>query len=41
VNADCRPTQGNEMDVIARGPEFKIEVSGFDPNRDLIVEAQS
>lgn len=41
VNADCWPTQGNEMDVIARGPEFKIEVSGFDPNRDLIVEAQS
>ena len=41
VNADCWPTQGNEMDVVARGPEFKIEVSGFDPNRDLIVEAQS
>ena len=41
VNADCWPTEGNVMDIVARGPEFKIEVSGFDPNRDLIVEAQS
>ncbi len=41
TNADCWPTQGNEMDVVARGPGFKIEVSGFDPNRDLIVEARS
>jgi hypothetical protein len=40
-NADWWPTQGNEADVVARGPEFRIEVSGFDPNRDLIVEAQS
>ncbi len=41
VNADCWQTRDNEMDVVARSPEFKIEVSGFDPNRDLIVEAQS
>ncbi len=40
-NADCWPTQGNELDVIARKPDFKVEVSGFDPNRDLIIEAQS
>jgi hypothetical protein len=40
VNADCWPTHGNGLDVVARGPEFKIEVSGFDRNRDLIVEAQ-
>lgn len=40
-NADCWPTKSNELDVVARGPEFKIEVSGFDPNRDLIIEAQS
>jgi hypothetical protein len=40
-NADCWPTLGNELDVIARKPDFKIEVSGFDPNRDLIIEAQS
>ena len=41
ANADCWPVQGNELDVVVRGPEFKIEVSGFDHNRDLIVEAQS
>lgn len=40
-NADCWPNQGNELDVLARGPEFKVEVLGFDPNRDLIIEAQS
>jgi hypothetical protein len=40
-NADCWPTQGNELDIIARGPDFRVEVSGFDPNRDLIIEAQS
>jgi len=40
-NADCWPTKGNELDVVARKTDFKIEASGFDPNRDLIIEAQN
>ncbi len=39
-NADCWPSQGNELDVVVRRPDFSIEVSGFDRNRDLIIEAQ-
>jgi hypothetical protein len=39
-NADYWAVQGNELEVVARGPEFKVEVSGFDQNRDLIIEAQ-
>jgi hypothetical protein len=27
--------------VEARTPDFKVDFVGFDPNRDLIVEAQS
>ncbi len=41
VNADCWQTTDNEMDVVAHKADFKVEVSGFDANRDLIVEAQS
>jgi hypothetical protein len=41
TNADCWPTKGNEMDVVVRSLEFRVEVSGFDRNRDLIIEAQS
>jgi hypothetical protein len=41
TNADCWPTDPNEIDVEARSSEFKVDVVGFDPNRDLIVEAQS
>ena len=41
VNADCWQTTDNEMDVVAKNADFKVEVSGFDANRDLIVEAQS
>lgn len=40
-NADCWPTDPNELDIVARSADFKIEVVGFDVNRDLIVEAQS
>lgn len=40
INADCWPTTDNELDVVMHKPEFRIEVSGFDVNRDLIVEAQ-
>ena len=40
-NADCWPTDPNGIDVEARTLDFKIDVVGFDPNRDLIVEAQS
>lgn len=37
-NADCWPARGNELDIVARGPDFRVEISGFDPNRDLIIE---
>ncbi|WP_257164778.1 hypothetical protein [Bradyrhizobium sp. SRS-191] len=40
-NADCWPTDPNELEIVARSADFKIEVVGFDVNRDLVVEAQS
>jgi hypothetical protein len=40
-NADCWPTNSNELDIVARSADFKVEVIGFDVNRDLVVEAQS
>jgi hypothetical protein len=40
-NADCWPTQPNEIDVRVHDQEFSVQVLGFDPNRDLVVEAQS
>jgi hypothetical protein len=40
-NADCWPTDPNQVDIEARSPDFKVEVTGFDLNRDLVVEAQS
>lgn len=40
VNADVWPTDPNELDVEARSADFRVDVVGFDPNRDLIVEAQ-
>ncbi len=39
-NVDCWPTDPNAMDIETRAPDFKIDVLGFDPNRDLIIEAQ-
>jgi hypothetical protein len=39
--ADCWPTDPNEIDVEARSADFELDVVGFDPNRDLIVEAES
>ena len=41
TNADCWPNQPNELDVRAHGPDFSVEVVGFDKNRDLVIEAQS
>jgi hypothetical protein len=41
TNADFYPTDPNQADIEARSPDFKVEVVGFDLNRDLIVEAQS
>ena len=40
-NADCWPTDPNQVDIEARSADFRIEVTGFDVNRDLVVEAQS
>jgi hypothetical protein len=41
INADCWPTDPNQIDIEARSADFKIEVIGFDVNRDLVVEAHS
>jgi hypothetical protein len=40
-NADCWPTDPNQVDIEARSPDFRVEVTGLDLNRDLVVEAQS
>jgi hypothetical protein len=40
TNADCWPKEPNEADIQAYKPDFKVEVFGFDKNRDLIIEAQ-
>ncbi len=40
-SANCWPNEPNEIDVRAEGPDFSVEVSGFDRNRDLIIEAQA
>jgi hypothetical protein len=40
-DAHCWPTEPNEIDVQAQKSDFRVEVVGFDPNRDLIIEAQS
>lgn len=40
-DADCWPVEPNEMDIKARTNSFSVEVVGFDPNRDLVIEAQS
>jgi hypothetical protein len=40
-NAHCWPNAPNEIDVQVESTNFSIEVVGFDPNRDLIIEAQS
>ncbi|MGH7783561.1 MAG: hypothetical protein ACREO5_06955, partial [Candidatus Binatia bacterium] len=39
--AHCWPNEPNEIDVQADKPEFSVEIFGFDPNRDLIIEAQA
>jgi hypothetical protein len=42
LNADCWPTDHNEFDLEARKPEFRVDITGFDQHRDIIVivEAQ-
>jgi hypothetical protein len=40
-SANCWPNEPNEIDVRAEKPDFSVEVSGFDRNRDLIIEAQA
>ncbi len=37
---DRWPTDPNQVDIEARSSDFRIEVTGFDVNRDLVVEAQ-
>ena len=39
-NALCWPTEANEIDVEVHKPDFKVEVVGFDPHRDIVIEAQ-
>lgn len=40
-NAHCWPTQPNKADVRADGPDFMVEIVGFDRNRDLVIEAEA
>jgi hypothetical protein len=39
-NADYYRNEPNEIDIEIRDLDFKVDVVGFDPNRDLIIEAQ-
>lgn len=41
TNADFWPTDHNQAEIRATSSDFKIMLTGFDRNRDLIVEAQS
>jgi len=41
TNADCWPSEPNQLDVRAHNSNFLVEVVGFDRNRDLVIEAQS
>jgi len=40
TQAQFLPREPNEIEVEVRRADFKIEVTGFDPNRDLIIEAR-
>ncbi len=39
-SADCWPTEPNRADVRANNVNFRVEIVGFDPNRDLMIEAE-
>jgi hypothetical protein len=39
-NALCWPTEANEIDLEVHKLDFKVEIVGFDSNRDLVIEAQ-
>lgn len=39
-NVDCWPTDPNGLDIETRAKDFKVDILGFDPNRDLIIEAR-
>jgi hypothetical protein len=39
--ADCWPTDFNEFDLSARQAEFRVDVTGFDQHRDIIVVAEA
>jgi hypothetical protein len=41
LNADCWPTDFNEFDLSARKAEFRVDVTGFDQHRDIIVVAEA
>ena len=39
-NAEIRRIRPNILAMDVKSPEFHLDVSGFDPNRDLVVEAR-
>jgi hypothetical protein len=41
VNADCWPMDFNEFDFSARKAEFRVDVTGFDQHRDIIIVAEA
>lgn len=38
-SAECEVIEPNRLQIAIDGPEFELRVTGFDPNRDLIVRA--
>lgn len=40
-NAICEPINTNTLKVVATGPKFEVDVSGFDSNRDLLVDVRA
>ena len=40
-NMTFRPASPNVLHLSANGPDFRLEASGFDQNRDLVVDARA
>ena len=39
--AEAETSEPNVLRVEVRSPDFRIEARGFDPNRDLVVDARA
>jgi hypothetical protein len=40
ANGDIQSVDGNRLEIIATAPGFRLQVTGFDANRDLIVDVR-